>query len=491
MDPNRIPVVAAAGQAIERSETVDAVEVAARASEAALAVAPALRDQIDRVSMISVVFSRVSARPASELAARLGIAGAAAEYTTPGGNLPQWMVTRAAREIAAGSLGTTLIAGGEATRSLRAGDPHANFMGAGLAASEDTGEPDPVVGPGLEGLMGPAEQAIGLFLPTEIYPLLENARAHGNGRDYEQQRVFLGPLMSRFSHVAAQHPFAWFRDPLSPEQVATVTDSNRLISEPYTRCMNAFPNVDQGAAVIVTSLATARSLGIEEGCMFVWSGATTQEPAPVTRRDPGAAPAMRVAAKATLDAAGIGIDDIGLIDLYSCFPVAVEAGADAIGIALDDSRGLTLTGGLPFFGGPGNNYSMHAIATLWDRLREVGGLGYIGANGGFLSKHSMGVYGATPPPSGFAQADTRDEQTRIDAAALAVATDPAGAATVVASTVVYDRTGAVSDVPVIATLDDGSRFAARADPSVREELAGAAVIGTRVRVASSPPSYRL
>ena len=165
-------------------------------------------------------------------------------------------------------------------------------------------------------------------------------------------------------------------------------------------------------------------------------------------------------------------------------------GKTGIGMALDDSRGLTLTGGLPFFGGPGNNYSMHAIATLWEQLREVGGLGYIGANGGFLSKHSMGVYGATPPSNGFVEADTREEQAQIDASALAVATEVSGEATVVTSTVVYDRTGAANDVPVIATLDDGSRIAARADPSIRDELAGENLIGTRIRIEGSPPCYR-
>jgi acetyl-CoA C-acetyltransferase len=486
MDPKRTPVLVAVGQSTEREEIVNAVEMAARASEAALASAPRLRDHIEQVSMVSVVFSQVSARPASELAARLGLAPRRTEYTTPGGNLPQWMVTRAGREVAEGKLDAALIAGGEATRSMRAADPNADFMGAGLASEGAEAEPDPVVGPSMDGVMGPAELSIGLVRPTEIYPMLENARAHGEGRGYAEQRRFLGPLMSRFSQVAADHPFAWFREALSPEQVASVTDSNRLIAEPYTRCMNAFPNVDQGAAVVVTSLETARALGLEDSCLFLWAGATNQECAPATRPDPGQAPAMRAAASATLAAAGIGVDDLSLIDLYSCFPVAVEAGAEALGVALDDARGLTLTGGLPFFGGPGNNYSMHAIATLWERLREAGGLGYIGANGGFLSKHSMGVYGTTPPPNGFVAVDTREAQAKIDASAIEVTTEASGEATVVTSTVVYDRAGGVADVPVIATLDDGRRVAARADESSREAAAREGLIGARVRLEGSP-----
>ena len=161
---------------------------------------------------------------------------------------------------------------------------------------------------------------------------------------------------------------------------------------------------------------------------------------------------------------------------------------------LDDPRGLTVTGGLPFFGGPGNNYSMHAIATIVEQLAEVGGLAYVGANGGILSKHSIGIYGSQPAPRGFVEADTSNQQARIDAAALPVTTPAAGIdgpARVVASTVVYNRDGSVADAPVIATLDDGRRVAARADESLRESLDGRCLIGARIRVSGNPLIYQI
>ena len=490
MDAERTPVVVAAGQVTERSEIVDAVELAARASEIALDAADALRDRIQRVTMVSVVFSPVSYKPATELVERLGLSDVTAETTTAGGNLPQWLVTRAAAEIAEGSLGATLIAGAEATRSMRARDPDSNFM-ANLRPKEAPNDRDPQVGPSMKGVLSAAEIGVRLFQPTELYPLFENALAHRTGRNFDEQREFLGPLMAHFSEVASRHPFAWFPEALSAEEISKVSETNRLVAEPYPKQMNAFPNVDQGAAVVVTSLATARELGIDDRCVFVWSGANNVEPAPATRRDLSDAPAMRAASSATLDAAGIDADDLTLIDLYSCFPIAVEVAASGLGLALDDSRGLTVTGGLPFFGGPGNNYSMHAIATLADRLPETGGLGYVGANGGLLSKHSMGVYGAEPPPKGFVAADTSQEQARIDAAALPIATDAEGLAEVVSSTVVYARDGSVADAPVIATLDDGRRVVARAEESIRSSLAGESLIGARIRVSGSPLTYRV
>jgi acetyl-CoA C-acetyltransferase len=490
VDPARTPVILAAGHSIERSEVVDVIDLAERASQSALSSADGLREKIQRLSMVSVVFSPVSTNPATQLAERLGLADIDREVTTPGGNLPQWLVTRAASQIAEGELDATLIVGAEATRSMRATDPDAPIMKNRTNAGDDA-SPDRVVGPSISGTLGEVELAIRLYKPTEVYPLFENALAHAEGRSFAEQREFLGPLMSRFSQVAADHPFAWFGDAQSAQQISEVSATNRLVAEPYPKKMNAFPNVDQGCAVVVASLATARDLGLEDRCVFVWSGANNTEPTPATRPNLADAPAMRVASAAALEAAGIGADDLGLIDLYSCFPIAVEIAAKGLGIELDDPRGLTITGGLSFFGGPGNNYSMHAIATLFDRLPDCGGLGYIGANGGLLSKHSIGVYGAEPPTAGFVAADTARQQTEIDAAAMTAVPDGSGDATVVASTLVYERDGSPSGAPVIATLDDGRRVVAKADAPTLANLPRTSLIGQRIRVSGSPCSYQI
>jgi acetyl-CoA C-acetyltransferase len=247
--------------------------------------------------------------------------------------------------------------------------------------------------------------------------------------------------MARFSATASHNPYAWFPHAYSAEEIATPTPANRLTAEPYTKRMNSFPNVDQASAVIVTSLAVARELRADNRAIFVWSGASCAEPTPARRPDPGTAPALRAAARAALAAAGIEAEQLDFIDCYSCFPIAVEAGADALGMQLDDPRGFTVTGGMPFFGGPGNNYSGHGIVSVIDRLRESGGLGWVNANGGLLSKHSTGIYGSEPPPRGFQRVDMREAQAAIDQAALPVATDATGDARVVAASVAYDRQG--------------------------------------------------
>ena len=115
------------------------------------------------------------------------------------------------------------------------------------------------------------------------------------------------------------------------------------------------------------------------------------------RQDLAHSPAAAMAARRALELAGASLADIGAFDLYSCFPIAVFNICDELGLAPDDPRRLTLTGGLPFFGGAGNNYSMHAIAEIAARVRaDPGSFGLVGANGGIMSKYSVGVYSATP-----------------------------------------------------------------------------------------------
>ncbi len=486
-DYSRIPVVIGVGQAIEREVEVDAVEMAVRAARVAFDDAPGLADQIQRLSMVAVSFSPSSAAPATEAAQRLGLRDLHAEVTTPGGNAPQWLVTRAAAEIAAGQLETTLILGGEATRSVRARDPEASHLAAPVEGRDEEAA-DPVVGVALQ--PAAAERQAKLREPAEVYPMLESARAHAAGRSNAEQRAFLAPLLARFSEVAAANPFAWFRQKRSPEEIANPTTDNRLTAEPYTKRMNSFPFVDLGSALLVTTLERARAAGLEEQCVFPWSGATNSEPAPAARPRPGDSPAARAAAQAAFSAAGIGIDEMGQIDIYSCFPVAVEAAADGLGIALDDPRGLTVTGGLPFFGGPGNNYSGHAIATMVERLRESDAPGVVSANGGYLSKHSVGVYATQPPANGFKAAKTSKEQTEIEAAALPVSLDGRGSATVDASTIVYGRDGEVKRAPIFARMTNGERVVVDAEPSLLSDLAGASLVGQRVSIEGPDRRYR-
>ncbi len=500
-------MVIASGQSIEREALVSPVDLMARACQSALSDVPGLRAQVERISVVNIL-TRSGPAPASELAARVGVGDAHCEVTTIGGNSPQWLVNRAAADIAAGSLSVTVIAGAEAIRSYRGRHQ------AGLP--RDDGDiarsPDSVIGDDLPGV-GPAESAIGLVLPIHVYPLFENALAARCGRDSAAQRLAIGQLLAPFTLVAASNPYAWFREQRSAADIATPSPTNRLVSDPYTKRMTAFLGSDQGAALVLCSLAAARRAGVAERAVFVWSGAEANDIRfPSARPDLGTSPAIAAAGAALFaaasvaagnGAAGIGIDDVEVLDLYSCFPSAVQMACDALGVRTDDARGLTATGGLPYFGGPGNNYTTHGIAAVTDALREHSGVpggtqfGLATGLGWFVTKHALGLYATTPPPAGFRPGDTGTEQERIDADALEVAFEvpEPTEARVVSATVTRGSSGEPDGAPLIARLPDGRQVvAAAADATVLADMGGVdppSLIGTNVVVTGTPPRYRL
>jgi acetyl-CoA C-acetyltransferase len=335
---------------------------------------------------------------------------------------------------------------------------------------------------------------------VHVYPLFESVLAARAGHDAPAHRRAMGRLFAPFTEVAAGHPYAWFPTARSADEIATPSPENRIVAEPYTKRMTAFLGSDQGAAVIVCSLAAARRAGVADRAVFVWAGAeATDVRFPTSRPDPGRSPAIAAAGRALFEAAGVGVDDLEQIDLYSCFPSAVELAAKALGLRTDDPRGLTVTGGLPYFGGPGNNYTTHAIATLTDLLRDAapGTLGLATGLGWFVTKHALGIYGSTPPPTGFRRGDTTAAQAEIDASAVEAALSVEGptVATVVAATVIRQGPGTPVGAPVIARLPDQRHMAlAPADPEVTDAVAaldGPGLVGGPVVVQPGPARYRL
>jgi acetyl-CoA C-acetyltransferase len=515
LDAERIPVVIASGESIQRADPVTPIELMARACQEAFTDAPELRHRIDRLSVVNIMTHRGPA-PATELARALGTKPGVCEMTTIGGNSPQWLVSRAAQEIAAGTLSVTVIAGAEAIRSSR--------LRHKLGQPRDNGDtslaPDPAVGDDLPGI-GPAESQIGLMAPVHIYPLFESVVAARAGHTADQHRQAIGEIFAPFTRVAAANPFAWFPVAYTPEEIAMPSPDNRIVCEPYTKRMTAFLGSDQGAALVVCSLAAARRAGVADRAVFIWSGASAVDVRfPTARPDPGTSPAVAAAGRALFEAANLGagtangptsgsirlgIDDVEVLDIYSCFPSAVELATEALGIRLDDTRGLTSTGGLPYFGGPGNNYTTHGIAAVTSRLRQAGPgsagdqprLGLATGLGWFITKHALGLYGSGPPPGGFHLGDTSTDQARIDASAVetALQVPEPTPAMVVAVTVIRDHLGASTGAPVIARLPDGRQVSASpADDEVISEMGRRdtpGMVGTTIDVEGDPPRYRL
>jgi acetyl-CoA C-acetyltransferase len=320
------------------------------------------------------------------VAGRIGARPRRAILEVGGGQGPQHLVNEFAAAIAAGGSDVTLLFGSEAISTIehcaKAGD-RPDFTEHADGSLEDRGY-------GLAGMLSRHQAAHGLTGAPSQYALIDNARRARLKQTRAAYAASMGALFAPFSRVAATNPHA-----CAP---VARTPANRPIADPYTRYLVAREKVNQGAAVLLTSVAAARRLGIPVGrWVFLHGHADLRERDLLERGDLAASPAAVMAARHALDVAGIGVGDLATIDLYSCFPAPVFNICDGLGLAADDPRGLTLTGGLPFFGGAGNNYSMHAIAETVQRARQSPGCyGFVGANGGIMSKYSVGVCSTTP-----------------------------------------------------------------------------------------------
>ena len=228
----------------------------------------------------------------------------------------------------------------------------------------------------------------------------------------------MGRLFERLAAVAKANPLATRREGYSAERLATISDDNRWICFPYPRLMNSNAIIDQAAAVLMTSVGKARDWGIpQERWVFLHGCADGTDTWVVSERERlDASPAIRGCARIALDMAGKTVADVAAFDLYSCFPSAVEVAMKEIGIADDDPRPISVTGGLPFFGGPGNNYVTHSIAEMMNVVRrQPGSFGMVTANGNYLTKHSAGLYSTEPTKGPWRREDPKKFQAELDA----------------------------------------------------------------------------
>jgi acetyl-CoA C-acetyltransferase len=460
LDP-RTPVIVGAGQHVHRAEGIeDALEPVALMAEAiGAATADAKLDSIpapDTIRVVSLLSWRYG-NPAYVLAERLGLQPRELGYTSNGGNTPQSLVNLTASEILAGELDVAVLAGGEAFRTrMRA-------KRSGVQLDWPTAPADAVpVMLGTDLQMNRQEEIDrGIWAPVQIYPMFETAIRAASGTAPDDHLVRISEMWARFSDVAAGNPYAWSRDVRTAEEIRTTGPDNRMIGLPYPKYMNSNNDVDMAAALLLCSVEAARRLGVpEDRWVFPHAGTDCHEHQFVSNRDTFArTPAIELGGRRVLELAGTGIDDVALVDLYSCFPAAVQLGALSLGIdPYDAERQLTRTGGLPFAGGPWNNYVMHAIATMVGELRErPGERGLVWANGGYATKHSFGVYSATPPATPFRRDSPQDVIDALPRRELAEPADAAGAVAVEAYTVMHARDGSPERVIVSAVLADGRR----------------------------------
>ncbi len=397
------------------------------------------------------------------LARELGANPARLIYEIAGGQSPQALVNEMAAAIHAGEVECALVVGAEAMGATKA----ARRSGVSLDWTDDDARPldDRGYGPRM---LNRTEAKHGLVVPAYFYALFQTAMAKARGETRSAHRRVMSNLFARFSEVAAANPYAQFPVRRDAEWLATPSDENRPIADPFLKWHVAQDAVNLGAAVVMMSEARADALGIAAGKRTYIHGAGEAGDLQISERPKiDGSWAMGEALNRALHQAGLVPSDIDLFDLYSCFPCAVMSACDVMGIDYTtETRPLTVTGGLPFFGGPGNVYSMHAIASMVERLRSAPGRrGLVLANGGWMTKEAAAIY-STHRPDSFTPAEPAakaSESVPLEEAPTA--------GTLETYTVVHGREGPERAIAFCRT-DAGKRFVAVGDTAALAALSG-------------------
>ncbi len=486
LDP-RTPVLVGAGQLSQRVDRgepalspTQLMAEAARRAAADAGLEPGALAGLDAIRVVRPLSWRYR-DPGLAVAGHLGASPGETAVSAMGGNSPQSLVNQTCLDIQRGQPDLVLVTGAEAWRTRMSTrsegvTPDWERQGDEIPEARMLGEESPLNAPG--------ELARGLAMPVQIYPLFEQALQIAAGRSVDEHLAIISTLWARFSEVAADNPHAWIQQARTAEEIATPSAENRLIGFPYTKLMNSNNAVEQGAALLLCSAERASSLGVpRDRWVFPWAGTDAHDHLFVSERwELHRSPAIRIAGQRALQLAGVGPDDLAHVDLYSCFPSAVQVAAAELGLGLD--RDLTVTGGLSFAGGPWNDYVTHAIATMAGVLRDdPSAVGLVSANGGYLTKHAIGIYSAAPPSQPFRHAEPQDEVDSLPRRALCEEHD--GEATIESWTVMHDREGRPETGIVANLLDDGRRaWATTQDPAIVAALLGDNVARRRVKIRS-------
>jgi acetyl-CoA C-acetyltransferase len=460
MIENSTPILVGGGQFTDKEETSEKLrspmDLAAISAETAIADTGLgksgrmlLVKAIDTIAVVRLFadshnrprmsnsFGRAQ-NPPRAIASRIGAEPANSIYGSIGGNTPQKFINEMAQRISEGDVEIVLLAGAEAIRTtkqaLRKGLT-LNWEENSSGSLEDRGQGEIIT--------SAHELAHGVGIPVNTYPLFEQAIRGELGHNVKEHFAHMGAIFAPFSEVAADNPFATFRTIRTVKQLAAVTEDNRLIGFPYPKFVNAMENVNQSASVIMTSVGKARELGIDPSKWIFLHGCAeaNDKLLPLERIDYHSSPAMNETFYQAFEMAELDSGAIDYFDLYSCFPAAVQIACKSLKIDVTDRQGLTLTGGLPFFGGPGNNYSMHAIVEIIKKLRDKRqAFGMITAIGGCLTKHAAGIYSATPSRGRWGREKASSYQLGLDdMPGPEVTKTPHGESTVETYTVVHKK----------------------------------------------------
>ena len=370
-------------------------------------------------------------------------------YSTAGGEQPQSLVNELSEDIARGDIRMAMITGGEALATLKTALKKQLALDWSSEADADIEERGTQTD-----FISKYEMVNGMGLPPQTYAAMEQALRARLGMSKVQYLDYMGGICAGLCKTAQQNPYSQYPQAKSAEFLATASKDNYPICDPYLKWLIAQDAVNQASTLILTSVGYAKELGIDpDQWIYLHGYSDVKEKLVSERPDLSKSKALELAISGAISSAGIAAGDIAYRDIYSCFPIVVHLASEVLGLDPVSDQ-MSMTGGLSFFGGAGNNYSTHAIATVVEKLRQDRqAYGLVLANGGFMSKQSAGVYSAKTPQA-WAEISSKALQTEVDAQPECKLLNEDCTAVIEAYTVRHDRNG-ITDAYLFARNDQG------------------------------------
>jgi acetyl-CoA C-acetyltransferase len=443
-------------------------------ARAAAADSKARVDVLQQLGSLQIVYCQTTQYDdaCARLAERLTTEPKHTYYSGIGGTTTQQLVDSTAERMLAGELDLALITSAEALATQRAYKKRGER--AAYSYRPDEKRPFPWESP-----PDPVEVAHEVFQAWLTFAIFDNARRAHLNMGLDEYRREIGEMLAPMTQVAAANPNAWFPIARTAPEIVTPAPDNRMVGYPYTKYSVAVMDVDMAGALIVSTHERADALGIpsdQRVYLRGWSYAT--DPVLVAAHEEmWRSPAMTRTSQAALAGAGVGVDDVKYLDLYSCFASSLHFAADALGIAPTDPRGLTVTGGLPYHGGPASGYLTHSIAAIVERLRaDPGAFGLVSGVGMHMTKHVYGCYSTVP-------GNVRAPAPSQPADEVPVVANHEGDARVSAYSVVHGRDGEPEWAILVCDLDGGARtYAQLRDADACAAVERTELVGSTVRL---------
>jgi acetyl-CoA C-acetyltransferase len=387
------------------------------------------------------------------------------------GVLQLTLLSELCRSISAGEQNLGVVTGGEAQfRALRSMITQQRVTE--TEQPEDTPPPD-VHHTSPDPFCSDLEGQRGLHLPVELFAIIESALRYNQGLDVEAHRDRVAELYASFSQIAAANPHAWRREPMHADEIRNATPKNGMLAFPYTKRHCTQWNVNQAVAILVCSAAKAEQLGLPRtGWIYPLAAVESKHVVVLAQQRQLHSHPGTIACGERLRSLGrVSTDELIAAEIYSCFPAAVQSFARDLKV--DGVCPLTVTGAMPFAGGPYNHSSLDGVARMVEVLREDGApaqrrVGLVANLSGIFGKQGCVLLSNLPTDDGYRYEDVTASVARVD---VPVPLNAAyvGPATIVGYTVAYIANSPSHAIAICDTVD-GERTVARTDDQALAEL---------------------